>query len=639
MDKRFLFALGLSAAVMVLWFQVAMPLISPSKPKPAPAPGTEEPGKQPADQARPDKAAIDKPGPDRTVPGESESAGPKDPAPAPAAAPAKPGRTSLSEAKSFTLETSELTALLNSRGARLESVTLKNFMDPFAFPKESKPFRLLRDMESGRFAFELVLDQDPGRLDREIWEVEESSSGSVAFLFNAGDGLSIRKTFSVRPDGESASSGFMLDVRVEALLDKASPSPAQVSYSLTGPAGISPEFETQGRMLHGFVGFGVEARSPTVKYYSPSDVFGADNRRIAVRDVAVHWLGVANKYFGSVMVALTPDSVQSGLFTPVADSESYAKLPPKMSAEDKLEKASDNIAVSVATRPVDLAPGTSFRHDYVLFTGPKEKKHLVSAAFDISGIMDVSYIFCLPQALVSWLALAILAILKMFYAVFGNYGLAIIFMTILVKLILLPVSIKQQMSMSEYQRKMKKVQPLLKAAKEKYKNDRNRQSQETMKIMKEHGVSVLPFKGCLPIFLQFPIFIALFYTLRYCIELRQQGFLYMADLARPDRLFEFPAFIPQIPLIGPFLGTHFNLLPILWIAVMLVSQKYSPMKTAAADDPQMAQQQKMMSVMMVVFGFLFFTIESGCVMYIIVSTLIGMGEQYLIRRKLAAAQE
>ncbi len=634
MDKRFLLALGLCAGIMIIWFQFVMPIISPPRPKPEVPPSASESDQEKG--AGETKTKNDQ----RADSGTSAAGTGKNAEKPPEAVPgAAEGRTALTEARTVEVSAPEFVAAISSRGAVLESLTLRNFMDPFAFPEESKPFKILREIEKDRFACALRLESDKGRLDREIWEIERQEPGLASFLFRVGGGLWIRKTFSAHVTPETSAGSFILEIAVETGLDKSAAEPSSVVYSLSGPAGISPEFETQGRMLHAFAAFGIDPLSPTVKNFTPSNAFDSENRRVPVRNTTIHWLGVANKYFGSVLIAPNPADLDYGIIEPILDTAAFDALPPNMSLDDRIEKASSNVCPTLFSKRAEIKPGESVRHSFLLFTGPKEKKFLTAPGFDISGVGDVSYIFCIPQAVVAWLATLILAILKMFYAIFGNYGLAIIFMTILVKLILLPVSIKQQMSMSEYQRKMKKVQPMIKAAKEKYKNDRQKQSQETMKIMKEHGVSVFPFKGCLPVLLQFPIFIALFYTLRYSIELRQKGFLYMEDLARPDRLFKLPDFVPQIPLVGGFIGTHFNVLPILWIAVMIVSQKYSPMKSAMSDDPQLAQQQKMMTVMMVIFGVMFFSMESGCVLYIIVSTLIGMGEQFIIRRRIAAAEQ
>jgi YidC/Oxa1 family membrane protein insertase len=638
MDKRFLVVLGVSAAVMIIWFQVVVPLIRPPPPVPTVVEGTwdgektgeKTPREKNGEGTKPPSAAV---GPETGKEKETPKADP-----APDKMP--PGRTQVKEEKTCVLETDEIRAEFTNRGAALLGLSLKKFMDPFLFPEKSEPFRILRVIEKDNVSCSLVLTPDPGDLRQELWQLQKADSRSVTFFFDTGTGFTLHKRFFL-PD-EAAVKGpvapFFIGIEVEILAADTRTETDLVSYEFVGPAGISPEFEAQGRMLHGFAAGGIERHDPTVVYFDPGDIFDAMNHQEVVSGTLVHWMGVANKYFGAVLVVDDPETVEEGFLASIVDSEEFEKSAMRLGSKKAAEEASNNIQAGIRTRAVPLKAGSSLRHTYLLYVGPKEKSLLRTEHFDISGIMDVSYIFCLPQFMVAGLGNVILGILDVIDSALGNYGLAIILMTIFVKLMLLPLSIKQQVSMADYQRKMKKVQPMLAKAKEKYKNDRQKQTQETMKIMKENNVSYIPFKGCLPIFLQFPIFIALFYTLRFSIELRHEGFLWISDLARPDALFPLPDFVPSIPLLGGFIGPTFNLLPIVWIGLMLVQQKFSPMKAVASDDPQAAQQQKMMTIMMAVFGVLFFQIESGCVLYIIISTIVGIGEQQFIRRKFLTAE-
>ena len=169
----------------------------------------------------------------------------------------------------------------------------------------------------------------------------------------------------------------------------------------------------------------------------------------------------------------------------------------------------------------------------------------------------------------------------------------------------------------------------MKALREKHKADPLKANQEIQKLFREHGVNPAQMAGgCLMLFLQLPIWIGLISTFRLAIELRQASFLYIPDLTAPDHL-------SHLPFSLPFLGDWFNLLPILYVIVTLVNQKMMP----KSDDPQMQKQQKMMSYMMVAFGFIFYNFASGLLLYFLTSASLGILEQKIIRAELKREEE
>jgi len=191
-----------------------------------------------------------------------------------------------------------------------------------------------------------------------------------------------------------------------------------------------------------------------------------------------------------------------------------------------------------------------------------------------------------------------------------NYGVAIMLLTVIVRIIFWPITHKGTESM----RKMQALQPQMKAIQEKFKDNPQRMQQETMKFYKENKVN--PMGGCLPMLVQIPVFIALFTVLRSAIELRFSGFLWVSDLSEPENLFA-----GMIPVVGSL-----NLLPLLMSATMVWQQKMTP----SGGDPQ---QQKMMAVMMpVMMLFFFYTMPSGLVLYWTTSNLI-MIIQMLIKKQ------
>jgi len=219
-------------------------------------------------------------------------------------------------------------------------------------------------------------------------------------------------------------------------------------------------------------------------------------------------------------------------------------------------------------------------------------------------------------------------IIVFFYSFTHNYGIAIILMTVLIRVILYPLMQKQMVSMRE----MQKIQPLMKAVQEKYKNDKERLNKELMALYKEHKVN--PMSGCLPLIIQMPILILLFQVLRefntriYAVYNGNPGFLWLKDLSLPDQLI-------QLPGSGIFGIQYIGIMPFLIGGSMYIQQKMTSTGDAKAgkDGGSAQQTQKMMTIMMpLMIGFMSFSLPSGLTLYWFTSTLLGIGQQYLINK-------
>ncbi len=241
-------------------------------------------------------------------------------------------------------------------------------------------------------------------------------------------------------------------------------------------------------------------------------------------------------------------------------------------------------------------------------------------------------------------------LLTLLYSFTHNYGVAIILLTILLRLILYPLMQKQMVSMRE----MQKIQPLMKSVQEKYKNDKERLNKELMALYKEHKVN--PMSGCLPLLIQMPILILLFQVLRvfkYTDKLTGEivgGFLWIANkvpvlidgkltdiagLAAPEQLIHLPG-------NGIFGIQYLGILPFLVAGSMYIQQKMtSPASAPAGKGGGSSEQtQKMMTIMMpLLIGFMSFSLPSGLSLYWFISTLLGIGQQYLINQKTPAIDE
>jgi YidC/Oxa1 family membrane protein insertase len=235
--------------------------------------------------------------------------------------------------------------------------------------------------------------------------------------------------------------------------------------------------------------------------------------------------------------------------------------------------------------------------------------------------------FCTFQPLIN----VLVSMLGIFHFVLRDWGLAIIALVLLVRLILHPITKRSQVSMM----KMSKMGPEMERLKQKYGDDKDELNRQMMQFYKTQGAG--PILGCLPLFLQMPIWIALWSALQSTFELRQAPFLWgltwIDDLSKPDALFSFH------PITLPF-GMHvsaLNILPILMAIVTWLNQKYTPQPVATT--PEQQQQQKMMKWMTLIFPLMFYNMPSGLNLYYVTSMAVGILESKRIRDHIKEREE
>ena len=208
------------------------------------------------------------------------------------------------------------------------------------------------------------------------------------------------------------------------------------------------------------------------------------------------------------------------------------------------------------------------------------------------------------QALVDF----VVHILNAIYGVVGNYGIAIIIVTVLMRIIIFPLTLKQEKSM----KKMRELQPELEKIKEKYKDNPQEYQQKTAELYRESGVN--PLGGCLPLLIQMPVFVALYWAFSGNAIPADAKFLWFT-LKQPDRLF----------MIGNF---AFNLLPILNVGVTYIQQKIMTSATSGHESSQ--QMQTMLYMMPLMMLFIFYKMPSGVTLYYLVSGALSLVQQYFI---------
>ncbi len=241
--------------------------------------------------------------------------------------------------------------------------------------------------------------------------------------------------------------------------------------------------------------------------------------------------------------------------------------------------------------------------NYTLFIGPKDLDVLKSMGKGLDGSINFGWF--------GFISVPLLYVLHFFHRFTGSYGIDIILLTVLIKLLMAPLTHKSFVSM----RQMQKLQPQMERLKEKFKDDREKLNKEIMELYRRNKVN--PLGGCLPMLLQMPVFVGLYDALRTPIELRHAAFLWIKDLSRPDWVSMY------ITLGGSNVGIP--VLTLLMGASMFLQQWTTP----SAGDPN---QRRMMLMMPAIFTVMFINFPSGLTIYWLVNNILSIGQQYWINR-------
>lgn len=502
-------------------------------------------------------------------------------------------------ARTVTIETPLYTATFSSLGARLLSVDLKHFRSAggiHALPGHTvsrpRPGQVLapgdRVTLAGGPSFGMDLGSGPRlrSLATTVFAVDDSADASGAIrriTFTAADsaGTRVRETWRVRPDT------YALELELELHAPPAGP--RLDDYSLTVRSW--PTFTEANR------------RSDDLLLRATSLV-GTNYHRDAARDLAkgrlpdyegnVRWVAVQSRYFiGAIGVQ------QAAARAATSTGEKRAVPPGTEPLLPRNEGAQENVAAAtlVAAMPSESQPVQR----YVVYFGPTDYTLLSALGVQLERAVDLGFTWLRPISHV------LLVLLQWIEAVVRNWGVAIVVLATLVRLVLHPLNIASLRSM----RAMQRLQPEMERLKEKYKNNQQEMNLAIMALYRDNKVN--PAGGCLPIVIQMPIFFALYAVLSNAIALRQAPFVgWIDDLSSPDQLFSVGAF----PV---------RLLPVIMAASGLLQQKLTPMS------PQQAPSAYMMNVVMLV---LFYnTVPSGLVLYWTVMNLLTIAQQWLVLRQ------
>jgi YidC/Oxa1 family membrane protein insertase len=459
--------------------------------------------------------------------------------------------------KEVRVETDLYTAVFSSRGGALKSMTLKKYREqnsPAAslviLGNNTDP--ALLNFSTRAIGFNLS-DSANYSADAETVTLRGTETRQLVFTYVSGQGFTVRKVYSFG----AASYGIKLDTQV--LNNSAAAMVGTIQQVMTYPSEARAKdnrFDTAGSYLYA---------DNALHSDKAKDVASASKKY----DKNVQWAGFADKYFLSAILA---------------EKNSIASVDLKKNAAGFMESI-------VSSPQVTINAGQSVSVTQRLFVGPKDIDILKAQGNDLVQSLDLGWFTVIAKPL--------LYTLKFFYNYVGNYGIAIIIITIILKALFFPLTHKSYKSMKD----MQKIQPKMAALKEKYKDDRDAMNKAVMELYREHKVN--PMGGCLPMVVQIPVFFALYKALMFSIELRHAPFfLWVTDLADKD----------------PYYVT-----PVIMGISMFVQQKMTPSQM----DPI---QQKMMLALPVVFTFMFLSFPSGLVLYWLVNNILTIGQQMYINK-------
>ncbi len=464
--------------------------------------------------------------------------------------------------KEIKVETDLYEAVFTSQGARLESFILKRYRT--AVGATGTLLEMISHTPGLPYPLGLQFNgAKPFNDDAILYSVKGANlklsgdaRGTVVFQGRTSSGATLTKEFTFTGSSYSIS----MQVSVEGIEQ----SPALVLTAEEDPLGSARGAPFEGTIA--LVGNKI-TRETIANIKKGAELVGS-----------VSWAGFGYTYF---------------LFAALPASETEHKV-------DIKQIGSAAVAMEIS-EPSGPKPGESVR--YTLFVGPKELDVLKSMGKELERSINFGWF--------GFISIPLLYVLHFFHRFTGSYGIDIILLTVLIKLVMAPLTHKSFVSM----RQMQKLQPQMERLKEKFKDDREKLNKEIMELYRRNKVN--PLGGCLPMLFQMPVFVGLYDALRTPIELRQASFLWIKDLSRPDW--------ESLPVTVAGWNVGIPILTLLMGASMFLQQWTTP----SAGDPN---QRRMMLMMPAMFTVMFINFPSGLTIYWLVNNILSIAQQYLINR-------
>ncbi len=467
---------------------------------------------------------------------------------------------------------------ISEHNAAVTSLELTQYKETI---EENSPLKQLvtNEIQSGVFTLDTEKGSIQGlsnavfRADTEDTDLTlaQNDEKVLTFSWTNPAGVTVQKVLTLKADS------YLIDCKV--VIQNGSDTPLNDNLAITVPGPFHEEIKKRSRFAYEGPLAYIDGKFTTI---NPKDL---DEKDTYTGNVG--WAGYTSRYFLTAVMPQEP-----------------------VNAVLKLRHKGDVVTNTLIQELDRLDAGKQGSYDYTLYMGPKSLKVLSETHTLLSKSINFGWFDIIAKPLLMGM--------NLIHGVIPNYGVAIILLTIIIKLIFWPLGTKSYKSMNE----MKKVQPLMMEIREKYKDDKQKMNAEIMGLYKTYKVN--PASGCLPLLVQMPIFFALYRMLYMAIELRHAPFVgWIRDLSGPDRLFHFDFAIPMmqapygIPVLTLFMGASF-----------LLQQKMTP----TAGDPMQAKMMMLMPIFMTV---LFINFPAGLVLYMFVNNIISMGQQFYTQKKFA----
>jgi YidC/Oxa1 family membrane protein insertase len=486
-------------------------------------------------------------------------------APAPAS-PAVPNAATAPQGQTVRVQTDLFIAEIDTLGGTLKHLELlkhKDATDP------NKDFVLFGPEH--QYEAQSGLTGDGGPNHRTLWRTQvhdyqlENGKDAVEVRLSATgrDGLAVEKVYTFH------RNSYLIDVALDVQNKGSKPTAAYAYFQLVHDGKPAKDANSLAHSFgaQSFIGFAIHSKEKNFEKVHPADI--DKNKVEAIKRADNGWLAFVQHYFVSAWI------FQDGL-----------------TREYVLEKRPDGVYVgrSLVAFPA-LAPGASAQVKAELYAGPQEQQRLKTAAPGFDLVVDYGWL-----TIIAW---PLFWLLQKFHEFSGNWGVAIILLTLLIKIIFFPLSAASYKSMA----KMKLVTPRLTKIRELYGDDRQKMNQAMMELYKTEKIN--PLGGCFPIVVQIPVFIALYWVLLAAIELRHAPFiLWIKDLSALD---------------------PYYVLPILMTCTMVLQTRMNPV-------PPDPVQAKVMKFMPFVFSIFFFFFPAGLVLYWLVNNILSILQQWQIQR-------
>lgn len=505
--------------------------------------------------------------------------------------------------KTLVLENTQVRATFTSLGGGLRRVDLKEYPAVIARGKGQGPQASTDVMlNDPAFSPAFVHAGLPGLgLDQEFELIQRD--GAVIAQKDLPEGLRVVKEYRL-------ASNYVFEVTIRHENRGNRPVALPPGEMVMGTASTADRQET-GDWLGAYWYNGTAAEHVDMTWFANrfmGCVPGVPRTEYVAGASNVAWAAVHNRFF--TMIAI-PDHPADRVV--VRDFALPKPTPADREADGRLNPDPRAYQASLVLAGGTVAPGQSLVQRFSFYAGPKEYFTLSRMRLGLEAVMDFS-------GFTGFFAKALLLSLNGLHQFIPSYGWAIVVLTILIKVLFWPLTAISTRSM----KRMQAIQPELQAIREKFKNDPAKVQEKTMECMKRHKVN--PAAGCLPMLIQFPVFIGFFFMLRTAIELRGASFLWVANLAEPDTLFTIPnmGWVPFLGVAG--VGLPFNLLPLLMGATSLWMSSLTP------PSPQMDPvQQKMMKYMPVFFVAFLYNYSSGLTLYWTVQNLLSVLQTKITR--------